>query len=266
MIITLGSGLGDILTVIHSTNCYTQLEDIPDTERVRINLTSPNPFVKELFLWHPRASQFEIKEFGYFFDDDKQSMRKQLGIEPSSPPFKSVNTRDIRFYSSPSDKDVLAKLDGKKFVAVFSSAGSDGRFFPSEICQSIVDAVGGTAMTMVAGGRNYEPKYPIKAMKVRAEWRPPEKDFVVDLVDQLSVPGSIELLRRSAAVIATHSSMCLMAWYLKKPVFLLYPKSYGDNRRNHAAFYWFGAKVGPNVDTSFEEYQPEMLKHFLSGL
>lgn len=273
--IQFGSGFGDILNVIFSRHTYVQLEDISSDERVSIHLLSQNPYVKELFLWHPKSAQFSVHTHGLCtlpnmsdheswppFDQTK--LDRWLGFYSAARSTKnkfyigSSGDGLARFYPSPRDTTILNRLRGTRFALVCASAGSLNRNIPSSICNDVVSAACAVGVPIVSCGRNYS--LPSQFAFARREQELPARSGVLNLIDQLTLPGTLELVRMASAVICCHSSMCLMAWHIRKPVFLLCPPEIlsqkpKDSGSREFISWWTSTRFAGRQCANFQEYQ-----------
>lgn len=260
-VVEFGGGLGDTITMIYSSERYVGLEALPPDEKALIVLMSHNPFTRELFLWHPNASRFEIKDLGFWWpwEDEKNRALHKL---PPAQKFEYSPQKSVKFYPSPSDFKLLEQLHFP-YIVMASAAGGIERNIPGEIVEdmsSIICTEGQKdyGFREVVVGRSY-------GYGKREEHTFIPRGGIVNFMDELSVPGMIELIARSKGVICCHSAVCLIAWYLKKPVYLLYPKEVQerefDNRAPHQ--YTIGKDFPTTMHTQFANYKKEDVKVFL---
>jgi hypothetical protein len=257
-------GFGDILTISHTTNGYRQLMSVQPNERVCVVVASPNPHSHELFLWHPKAAQFDIFNFGYWGPDILLQMKKLRGIPLTTVPYAAEDNAGLKFYPSERDLAKLEQLCDLPFIALFPAAGYKYKNIPPHIISDLVSSILSAGLRVVVGGRNYIPNGLNSVGSAhRCEPRVPSLPGVVNLVDELSAPGSIELVRRSVGVICCHSSMCLESWYQKKPVFLMYPNEVVARRHLDPEPFWFGMKYATTAESSFDNYRSDHFKRFV---
>jgi ADP-heptose:LPS heptosyltransferase len=101
-----------------------------------------------------------------------------------------------------------------------ATASIEQKSVPQQIREEVArDAIRAGFKVLVVGRRRYFKDGRTTDIEVR--------DGVIDAVDSLSVPGTIEAVKLSAGVITAHSAALHMAWSEKRPVFLLYDEATG---------------------------------------
>jgi ADP-heptose:LPS heptosyltransferase len=256
-----GAGLGDVITLIYNSDRYTRLDHLKPKEKAMIVLMSHNPHSKELFLWHPKASQFDIHDVGFWWPWEDQQKRAQHGLPPAQP-LHLTPQGSVKFYPSPEDFKVLDTLTSFPYIVVNTAAGGVDRNIPKHIYDDAVRTI------CEDGQRNHEFRAVVVGRRYSPEKRT-EHDFIprpglVNLIDRLTVPGTIELIARSRGVFCCHSAICLIAWYLKKPVFLTYPKEVGEREFGKPPHqYTLGKDWPTTIHLEFDKYSNREMKRFL---
>src|SRR5437773_1411884 len=69
-----GGGLGDVLVQMHAGGSYHLLDHLSPGDRATVVLITHNPHARELFDYHPRADQFEVRDLGYTSPKDIPAM------------------------------------------------------------------------------------------------------------------------------------------------------------------------------------------------
>lgn len=223
-VIELGGGLGDVFLDIFNTNAYTQLDTLPPSERAQVVLRSANPWIGDLFKWHPLASRLSVIEIGSG-DPWGKEQRDHYGIgEPSKRTPR--NGAPVNFYPSMEDRILIQSIP-RPYVVFALSAGVPSVNIPANVAEEAADVVCGKNIPVVTVGRNYlnvirnfkDGTYgTIPREEVRVKPRP----GLVDTVDRLSIPGLATLVHGAAATFCCHSSTMILSWLLRKPVFALY--------------------------------------------
>lgn len=248
-----GGGLGDMVTLIHWSDRYTRLETLGSEERAQIILMCHNPFAKELFLWHPKTTQFDIRDCGFWWPWEDAEKRKLHGLGPAQPIVLSRQDA-VKFYPSPEDLEIIETLESFPYVVVSAGAGGRDRNIPDRIYEEVVQTVVERGhreygLRVVTVGRTYNET-------LRSEPKFIPRGGIVNLIDRLSVPGTLELIARSVGVFCCFSAVCLSAWYAAKPVFLLYPRDVRDReflRPPHQ--YTFGKDFKTTMHVDFDNYK-----------
>lgn len=250
-----GGGLGDCVTLMYTSDRYNCLELLEDVEQATVVLMSHNPFIRELFEWHPKRSQLEIRDLGFWWPKDDAERRAHHKLPPAQP-FVFKLQEKCSFYPSPADVRVLGDVL-KPFVVVAAAAGGMDRNVPVELCERFVDQAIARGYRVIIVGRTYGQN--------RSEIRLRPRDKVIDLVDRLSIPGTAVLLEHAAGVLVAHSGICLLSWYLKRPVFLLYPPHVKSTHFHSVHQYTFGKDYETTRHMLFSECSQARIEEFLSS-
>lgn len=235
-----GGGLGDVFYQMYTWGQYRALEKLREGAHVQVVLVSHNPYVAELFRWHPKREQMTVRSVGYWSPEENDAKRREHKMPPhdEGKRFAMPSYRDdtpMPFYLSNEDNTVLAGIQraGKRFrgqapadaggFVVFSvSAGLPERDIPPEIVCEIAEAVIQSGRLPVFVGRTYE-------RHGRRERRLPD-NRCYNAIDRLTVPGVARLIQEADAVVCCHSAVHLLARMERRPQLLLYPESV---RRRH---------------------------------
>jgi len=261
MVSEFSGGLGDVISQIYNSKQYTALEHLPPTQKAMVILMSHNPHVKELFHWHPNAAQFDIRDVGFWWPLDDPHKRSLHRLPPAQP-FHIVRQMHVTFFPSPEDLKILSTLGPTPYLVINAGAGTVDRNLPMQVCEDALELIAGEgfrqdSLRAIAVGSTY-------SLGNRKEPRLPDSPLLTNLVDRLSVPGTIELIRKCVGVLCCFSAMCLAAWYLNKPVFLTYPQHVKrkefDRPANH---YTFGRSRPTTMHMDFATYKKSALALFL---
>jgi ADP-heptose:LPS heptosyltransferase len=265
--IEFGGGLGDVFKDIFHSDMYTQLECIPEGERVQIVLRSANPGLHDLFRWHPLYSQMDIVDIGAG-DPWGPEQREIFGIgEPL--PKEPRNEKELNFYPSKDDLELLSGIS-HPYVVFAISAGWPSVNIPLPIAEEAVDVAIKMGMKVVSVGRSY-----MNVMKnftdgshdigAREELRLKERDGVIDTIDRLSVPGVAVLVKNSAATFCCHSSLKSISWSFKKPMFCVYHEMKQREWTEKAGTTW-GRDFEGTEGICMNDWHPEKFERFLEKI
>lgn len=255
-------GLGDIFFRMFAESEYRKIEEFLPEDRARITLITVNPFSDEIFKWHPKLQQLDIRILPHWWPDEDQKMRTEYGLPPKVARTRVSHTIDtVKFYPSPSDFYIIDKLKDSEYFILAAAAGGESRIFPSHIVSHISSEASRLGITLVAVGRNY----PEQRGGSRYEPKMPQNDFTIDLVDQLSVPGVAKLVEGASGVLCSHSAINLLAWFLNKPVLLLYPQHVYDQYivKGQPSGYTMGLNRSNTRHALFKECSPGLIREFL---
>lgn len=261
--VSMGGGMGDIFHNIMKSSAYANLMNLKPEDTCDVLLICHNPFITELFKWHPKRDQLNVKWFGYWSPENDRAKREEFGahLQDILPPGPDAL---IKFYPSPDDCEIIERLSPHKTILISAGAGIQDRNIPDSTMEAIIGDLVKTEYSIVGVGRTYEREGGHREYEY-----PMISPQVVSLVDKLSIPGVIHLTSMCRGVISCHSAVCLMAWWFRKPNMLVVPKNV-----SHAN----GINRGENNDWTFglfqlegqlvyaEEYTAESLATFLGKL
>lgn len=268
---TYGGGLGDIINQIFRNKTYNSLNELKPEDTCDVILITHNPFAKELFQFHPKASQLNISIPGYWGPAQNAEMYKKHGISlsPDNLPVHP-NSQPIFFHST-EDGDMLDsinKLSGKK-VVMSAGAGEIERNIPTQLIESISNYLTDKSIFLIPVGKNYNRPQLVGGGFKRPEPTYKENPLIVSLIDKLTIPGTINLVKQADGIIACHSATCLMAWNLRKPNVTLLPRSLGSKHgiAQRQINEWTFGLAYPETQLAFnEDFKLEMLDNLLRGV
>lgn len=265
-IIDFRSGLGDVINRIFRSDNYVLLDQL---ERpIRIVLLTHNPYVKELFLWHPSRSKFVILEPNVDWSDVPKGGARarwikayaELGLDFNDRHEKRLRSspEEIRFYPEPTESQFITNTVTGEYYIMQPFAGGKHRFLPPNIVDTLLQTLVQFDRKIFIIGRSYDrygPNGKIHGRETTEKFF--EHSLIVDLISQnLSVPATIELVKRCRCFIGTHSSMNLAAWYFRKNNVILYPK---ETRKHFVGAqagggYSFGMNYPNTYHATFENF------------
>lgn len=218
MIIKLGSGLGDLLQQVFMTDINLCLLNPPDNGRyfsyppnnvtypIQLEIYTHNPYSGELFANYPTLG----KLFGYTIHANTLNADPNYGY--------TIREEIPEFY--PPDSDVAGLWSVPADYIVFQVSASDSkREIPAPIVYQLLQACIARGLTPVIIGRNYEH------IDRQERFTGFEMEGVINLIDKLSVPGTLELVKRAKGIVTGHTSMSMAAWITHTPQLLLYTEN-----------------------------------------
>jgi hypothetical protein len=264
-------GLGDIVNHVHWLPCYQALDTLGPSDRAKVVISSHNPHAKEIFLWHPKRAYIDLEDIGFHSCFRDPAWRKSIGLPEKHECDHGHPFTKTVFYPSPDDRVYMEQVRALGPYVLFSpSAGETQKTVPIQHVDDAVPRAARHGFTPVLVGRNYTHNY-------RSEPQPPgcagRREIkpnapVLDLVDKLTVPAVLELVRGASGVFGCHSAVALCGWHMNRPVFVLYDAYAKEHYFTKKKFegYSFGAGRPEGDHMEFSEYRPERFERFLERL
>lgn len=260
-------GLGDLVNHIFWLPCYQALDTLQPGERAKVVISSHNPHAKELFLWHPKRAQIDLENRGFHTSFRDPVYRRSVGLPEIHECDHGYPFSPVHFHPNPEDLPQLETIRARGKYLVFNPvAGETQKNVPLEVAENAARLASHYGFTLVLVGRNYAHDYKVPPPPGCAGRREFKLDApVVDLVDKLSVPGVLELLRGAAGIFTAHSVSCMAGWHMNRPVFVLYDRFAKETYFTRKfEGYSFGAGRPENEHMEFSEYDPYRFEKWVS--
>lgn len=238
-----GGGLGDIINQIYRYGNYQFLDNLNKEKTADVVLICHNPFAEELFKWHPKKEFFTLKQLPYWHITENEKYRSLHNL-PSHGTFLTKTEKDIIIHVSKEDEKILSSFLNQKFIVISASAGEKIRNIPESIITKISLKFKELGITLVSVGREYE-------RKDRVEIEIPN---AVNLINKLTVPGTLKLISMSSGLITCHSALNIYAWHIKKPQLLLYPDEVFERHFKVVDEWSFGKDFKNTIHTTFDNF------------
>lgn len=218
-------GLGDVLLKMKRDGFrYNLISEMGPEERAYVFLTSPNPGACDFFTKHPKASQIKLAFNPWGPRPDGAATHWAFWAHRNRTP---RNATDLDLFPTQSDLEAIASLPEPHIVVSASAAGKP-RSFPESVTSLVIAKAIEHGFTPVFVGARYavNGRYPyLEKFTHHREWGPPEAPGVVSLIDRLTVPGTLYLIKRAAGLISCYSSMFVGGMVLRKNQLTLVPTS-----------------------------------------
>ena len=270
--IEIRGGLGDLILQLHETTAWEELDRLDPNDRARVTIISHNPYADELFKWHPKLSQIEVVKSRHFFMPpyNDPRIRLEAGVQEREPAPRPPRERKPQsFYAPQAELDLLeVELPRVPFLAIAPTASGmeiENRNIPDSLLNVACIATLRRSIPIVWLGRTYQGPHAPKAVPFR-----PVHHDIVDMTDRLSVPGTLEALRRAKAGLFAHSALLQYAWLNRIPNFVLYPPMYKHHDFDNPSPFGKGKDLPETTRMLFTEFRPSawdafLTKHFKRG-
>ncbi len=220
------AGLGDVIRVIYQTESYKYISEA--TSPVPIIVASHNPFTLEIFRYHRNAKNFILYDLGHKFSefilkglrgvDITNACFDFVGFEQSFFLRKKAADGYVPTFDAPDD------VDSKGHIVFQPFAGNtDARSFKSGLIEKIIDVLRRQNRQVYILTRSYIRKGISGKVVHSGEDASKYAGGNIIVLDNLSVPASLNLIKTCSAYIGSWSSMQQAAWFENKPVSVFYP-------------------------------------------
>jgi hypothetical protein len=214
---------------------------------------SHNPYVAELFRWHPKAPQIHVMDLGFttpFHPWENREWRIEHGLPAEAPCPPRAPQLGLKFYPSPEDGEMLDRLRALgRYVILAATAGAPDKTIPRAFRENIARAAADMEVPLVVVGRSHYLKREGRERELE------ETRGVVDATDRLSVPGMIEAVRMASGVVTADTSVLHVAWQEFRPVFLMYNRWCKENLVSRGPVGYMQGIDRPDCDhMEFSEY------------
>jgi hypothetical protein len=231
-----GAGLGDVIRVIHLNASYQRI-----STPVNVVLASHNPFAIEIFRHHRNASNFILYELGHKYIEFLRAGLKGAEITRALMDFAGLpmesliggaSDGSLPFFDAPDD------IPSEGHVVFCPFAGSVGaRTFTLNFTEKLVKVLRRLPVPVYIVTRSFPRSEPNGKIIHAGEDARMFAGGNIQIVDNLTVPASINLVRNASAYVGSWSSLHQAAWFENKPVAVFYPVNWGDvTKRTGYAF------------------------------
>jgi hypothetical protein len=233
------AGLGDVIRAIYLSASYKFLSET--TVPVPIILASHNPFTLEIFRFHPNARNFIIYELAHKYEEFLGAGLRGAEINRALCEFAGVDYGQlvrgriegfVPEFSAPDNVDSSGHIVFQPFAG-----NSQDRTLPEDLSLKIAEALRAQPRRVFIITRSYIRRGHTGRVIHGEENARRYEGGNITVLDNLSVPASLNLIKSASAYIGSWSSLHQAAWCENKPVAVFYPVDYVDVReRNGYAF------------------------------
>jgi SAM-dependent methyltransferase len=274
-----GGGLGDIINQMFRTPNYRYFEGI--TEKTAALLITHNPYAAEIFRYHPRKELIEvIMEPWVHPHEAEEKIRIPLLHEGYVRIMPSLTASSpVHIYPSSEDKQIIDTVvydnnsPGERpvkqdhgYAVIHPYAGTRERDIPVDVVKSVINhVISMYNLKVVLVGRSYE-RIGVDRSEEKGdlfmESGTPDSP-VINLIDRLTVPGVIELVKNGSLFFGSHSSINIAAWHFNKPCVVLYDKATKERHFERTDEWSFGKDNCTTRHGLYEDFSVSMFDQVL---
>lgn len=257
-------GLGDVFRSAYREAAYAWLSSVEEPTAVLV--ASHNPFTVEIFRHHRNSKNFVILDLGHKFEELVGAGLRGVEVTERICSFAGLARRGAVRGSAPKDfKPVFdapdnVESDGHIVLQPFAGA-TDARSWRPDFLETVVAALRRQPRRVYVVTRGYPRRRADGRAVHGAEDARRFAGGNIEVLENLSVPASLNLVRRSAGYVGSWSSLHQAAWLEGKPVAVFYPKNFVDvvNRTGYA----FGLDRPDCLHADYSGFSVEALEAWL---
>lgn len=258
------AGLGDVIRRIYLTRSYKVISE--STERVKVLCASHNPFTSEIFRFHRNARNFIIYELGHKYDEFLQQGLRTLELDKAVCEFAGVSWKDVitgRVDGFVPEFDAPDTIDSQGHIIFQPFAGNMlNRSFSEESMTQVVRVLERLPCQVYLVTRNFVRKG-ISGREIhRIEDARRFERLNIAVLEHLSVPATMNLVKSCSAFVGSWSSLQQAAWFENKPVGVMYPDNWHEVM--NPSDYAFGLKRPDCFHSGFSSLDLDKLQAWLA--
>lgn len=224
------AGLGDVIRVCYQNASYRMLSEA--TQPVPVIVASHNPFSIEIFRHHRNAKNFILYDLAHKYEEFLNAGLRGPDISRALCDFAGVDyaklTRGpanghVPVFDAPDD------IDSKGHIVFQPFAGhAPHRSLPHDLIEKTVRVLRQLTCRVFVVTRSYfRPDLKGKTVHSVEDARSVGGGNIT-VLDSLTVPATLNLIKNSRAYVGSWSSLQQAAWFENKPVAVFYPEKHYD--------------------------------------
>lgn len=258
------AGLGDVIRGIYLTAAYKALSEAATPMHVIV--ASHNPFATEIFRHHRNAKNLILHDLGHKFIEFASSglkggeVTRALCEFACLDPAGIVRGKAVPGYQPPFDAPDDVYSRGHIVFCPFSGSLA-ARGFAEGFIERVVALLRRQPRPVFLVTRSFPRRSRTGALLHGDEDARRYAGGNIHVMEHLTVPATLNLVRHSAAFVGSWSAMHQATWLENRPVAVFYPPGWKDvTQRND---YAFGLDRPDTLHTSFDHMDDARLADWL---
>ncbi|WP_395743274.1 hypothetical protein [Prosthecobacter sp.] len=257
------AGLGDVIRICYQNAAYRVLSEA--THPVPVIVASHNPFSIEIFRHHRNARNFILYDLAHKYEEFLNAGLRGPEISRALCGFAGVDyARLIRgpagghvpLFDAPDN----VSSQGHIVFQPFAGNGSH-RSLPSDVIEKTAQVLRRLPCRVFVVTRSYfRPGMKGQMIHSGEDARNIEGGNIT-VLDNLTVPATLNLIKTSRAYVGSWSSLQQAAWFENKPVAVFYPENH--HNRNQPTDYAFGMSRDNTLGREYSRVDASELAEFL---
>ncbi len=257
------AGLGDVIRVCYQNAGYRALSET--TQPVPVIVASHNPFSIEIFRHHRNAKNFILYDLAHKYEEFLNAGLRGPDINRALCDFSGVDYAQLVRGSANGHVPVFDAPDDIASVGhiVFQpfAGNASHRSLPPDLIEKTVQVLRQLPCQVFVVTRSYvRPDLKGKTIHAVEDARALEGGNI-KVLDSLTVPATLNLIKSSRAYVGSWSSLQQAAWLENKPVAVFYPEKHHDATRPTP--YAFGMNRDNTLGREYPDAHAAELSEFL---
>ena len=256
------AGLGDVIRVCYLNAAYRILSET--TQPLPVLVASHNPFALEIFRHHRNAKNFILYDLGHKYQEFLDAGLRGADISRALCEFVGVDYAGIirgsadgyvPVFDAPDDVDSSGHIVFQPF------AGIPQRSLSPKLIETIVGMLRTLPWRTFIVTRSYPRSGGGGKLIHAAEDARCFEGGNVTVLENLSTPAALNLIKSCRTYVGSWSSLQQAAWFEHKPVAVFYPVDYVDVKQRTG--YAFGMDRENTLGREFPQVDAAELEAFL---
>ncbi|MFC5456558.1 hypothetical protein [Prosthecobacter fluviatilis] len=257
------AGLGDVIRVCYQNAAYRVLSET--TQPMPVILASHNPYSIEIFRHHRNAKNFILYDLAHKYEEFFNAGLRGVDINRALCAFAGVDHAQlirgpanghVPVFDAPDD----VASEGHIVFQPFAGNASY-RSLPPDLIEKAAQVLRTLPCRVFVVTRSYfRPGMKGKTIHSVEDARSLEGGNIT-VLDSLSVPATLNLIKKSRAYVGSWSSLQQAAWFENKPVAVFYPANHHDVTQ--PTDYAFGMSRASTLGREYSQMDAAELAEFL---
>lgn len=255
------AGLGDVIRVCYQNAGYRILSET--TRPVPVIVASHNPFSIEIFRHHRNAKNFILYDLGHKYLEFLEAGLRGPDISRALCDFAGLDYAGIFRGSADGYVPVFDAPDdipSQGHIVFQPFAGVPERSLPHDLIERTLESLRKLPCQVFMVTRSY-PRSGGGRLVHNAEDARAFAGGNVSVLENLSTPATLNLVKSCRAYVGSWSSLQQAAWFEHKPVAVFYPPDYVDVKKKTG--YAFGMDRENTLGREFPQADAAELAAFL---
>lgn len=261
------AGLGDVIRTCYLTRSFQHLDEAASP--VQVVVASHNPYSLELFRFHRNARHFILYDLGHKYQELLGRGLQGSGLNRALCEFAGVDHAAL--VREPPDAGYRPRFDAPDLIpssghVVFQPFAGNNRYraLPPVLLEAVVALLRRLPCPVYLVTRSY-----LRGVGGDLHDVEDARSFAggnITVLEHLSTPATMDLVRNARAVVGSFSSLVQAAWFEDKPVATFYPPDCLDACGLPRSGYAFGMDRPDCLGRAFPDASLDELAAFLAGL